>query len=204
MPFPSLPHRLLRAIHTAALALLLLAQAPVQATPLMDLFPEDILPMAQQLKPELHLNANQQILWRQTEQKTQSLVRQRQLRRDQLQAETARNMSRPGFELRDLGRAVDQESALADNDNRQLRELWLTVADALDDTQRQAVQSFIADRLQRVAEHGGSNAREKSDGARMGGKRSMGGGMGGGGGGADMGGSGSAGGMGNMGGSGQF
>ena len=177
-------------LRAAALSLSMLALTPLSAhaTPLMDLFPEDIISTVQQLKPELQLNPNQQILWRQTEQKTLAIVRQHQLRRDRLQAETARNMSKPGFELRELGRAVDQESALSEEDNRQLRELWLTVADALDDTQRQAVQSFIADRLQRVAEHGGG-APDKSDGGRTGGKRGGGSGMGGSGGGMGGGGS---------------
>lgn len=170
-------------LHLATLALSLLALTPAHATPLMDVFPEDIIPMAQQLKPELHLNPNQQTLWRQTEQKTLTIVRQLQLRRERLQAETASNMRRPDFELRDLGRAVEQEAALSENDSRQLRELWLTVADALDDSQRQAVQAFIADRLQRAAEHGGGGAPEKS-GGRMGGKR---GGAGGGGSGSGMG-----------------
>ncbi|ASU40452.1 hypothetical protein hmeg3_20555 [Herbaspirillum sp. meg3] len=181
-------------LQAAALSLSLLALTPMpaQATPLMDLFPEDIINTVQQLKPDLNLNPNQQILWRQTEQKTLAIVRQHQLRRDRLQAETARNMSKPGFELRDLGRAVEQESALSEEDNRQLRELWLTVADALDDTQRQAVQTFIADRLQRAAEHGGS-APEKGEGGRMGGKR--------GGGGSSSGGMGGSSGMGGMGGS---
>ncbi|WP_050477328.1 hypothetical protein [Herbaspirillum rhizosphaerae] len=181
MKHPFFPYRFSHCLHATALALSLLSLTPLpaHATPLMDLFPEDIISTVQQLKPELNLNPNQQILWRQTEQKTQAIVRRHQLRRDRLQAETARNMSKPGFELRELGRAVDQESALSEEDSRQLRELWLTVADALDDTQRQAVQSFIADRLQRVAEHGGG-APEKSEGGRMGGKRGgAGGGMGG-------------------------
>ena len=176
-------------LRAAALSLSLLTLTPLsaRATPLMDLFPEDIISTVQQLKPELNLNPNQQILWRQTEQKTLVIVRQHQLRRDRLQAETAHNMSKPGFELRELGRAVEQESTLSEDDNRQLRELWLTVADALDDTQRQAVQSFIADRLQRAAEHGGG-APEKIEGGRMGGKRGGGSGMGGSGGMSGMGG----------------
>ena len=175
MKLPSLS----RALYPAALSLMLLAQLPARATPLMDVLPEDILPTLQQLKPDLHLNPNQQILWQQTEQKTQALVRQRQLRRDQLQAETARNLARPDFDLRELGRATEQEAARADNDSRQLRELWLTMADALDDTQRQTAQAFIADRMQRAAEHGGGTRDKPESSGRMGGKRGGGGGMGG-------------------------
>ncbi|EJL86754.1 hypothetical protein PMI16_03139 [Herbaspirillum sp. CF444] len=198
MKHPVFLHRFTYCLRAATLILSLLTLMPLsaRATPLMDLFPEDIISTAQQLKPELNLNPNQQILWRQTEQKTLAIVRQHQLRRDRLQTETARNMSKPGFELRDLGRAVDQESALSEEDSRQLRELWLTVADALDDTQRQAVQAFIADRLQRAAEHGGGSP-EKSGGGRAGGKR----GGGSGGSGAGMGGG--SGGMSGMGGGGE-
>src|SRR5450830_476175 len=167
-----------RPLLTALFSLTFLGSA--QAAPLMDLLAQDILPMAGQLKGDLHLNPNQQTLWQQTEQKTRVIVNQRQRRREQLQGSTFDNLAKPDFDLRSLANATDAEAALSDNENRQLRELWLTVNDALDDTQRQTARAFIADRMMREESHGSSSkSAGKSDSSgRQRGGRGMGGGMG--------------------------
>lgn len=170
-----------RPLLTALFSLTLLGSA--QAAPLMDVLGQDILPMMEQLKGDLHLNPNQQTLWQQTEQKTRMIVNQRQRRREQLQGGTFDNLAKPDFDLRTLGSAIEAEAALSENENRQLRELWLTVNDALDDTQRQTARAFIADRMMREESHGGTGKSPgKSDSSsgrqRGGGSHGMGGGMG--------------------------
>ncbi|WP_050461850.1 hypothetical protein [Herbaspirillum autotrophicum] len=168
-----------RPLLTALLSLTLLGSA--QAAPLMDLLAQDILPMAGQLKGDLHLNPNQQILWQQTEQKTRVIVNQRQRRREQLQGATFDNLAKPDFDLRTLGSAVEAEATLSDSENHQLRELWLTVNDALDDTQRQTARAFIADRMMREESHGSagkSAGKSDSSSGRQRGSHGMGGGMG--------------------------
>jgi uncharacterized membrane protein YgcG len=186
---PRLPLSLSRLLLGAMLALSLSSTA--QAIAIMDIEPGDILPMVAQLKDDLHLNPNQQILWQQTAQRTRTLVRQRQVRREQLQAMSAEQVARPNMEFTDLAKAVAREAQLSEEENRQLRDLWLTVADALDDKQRAMAQSFIADRMQRISERSSS----KSDSGGMGPKGGGMGGMGGGG----MGGSSGMGGMGGSG-----
>jgi uncharacterized membrane protein YgcG len=185
---PRLPLALSRLLLGAMFALGLSGTA--HAIAIMDIEPGDILPMVAQLKEDLHLNPNQQILWQQTAQRTRILVRQRQVRREQLQAMSAEQVARPNMEFTDLAKAVARESQLSEEENRQLRDLWLTVADALDDKQRNIAQSFIADRMQRAPERSSG----KSDSGGMGPKGGM-GGMGGGG----MGGSSGMGGMGGSG-----
>jgi uncharacterized membrane protein YgcG len=186
---PRLPLSLSRLLLGTMLALSLSSTA--QAIAIMDIEPGDILPMVAQLKDDLHLNPNQQILWQQTAQRTRTLVRQRQVRREQLQAMSAEQVARPNMEFTDLAKAVAREAQLSEEENRQLRDLWLTVADALDDKQRAMAQSFIADRMQRISERSSS----KSDSGGMGPKGGGMGGMGGGG----MGGSSGMGGMGGSG-----
>jgi hypothetical protein len=91
-------------------------------------------------------------------------------------------MDDPTTELRDMAAWVDREADLSMQEDRQLRELWLTVNDALDDHQRQTVLAFLADELARVAEDRVHKA-EKSDGQTRGrgmGRSKQGGGMGGG------------------------
>jgi hypothetical protein len=59
---------------------------------------------------------------------------------------------------------VNGEADLSMLEDRQLRELWLTMNDALDDHQRQAILSFLADELVRVADQGRVQKAQKSDG----------------------------------------
>lgn len=93
----------------AALLALALHGAGAAAAPLMDLRAEDVLPMAAQLRTELALNANQLLLWQQSEARTRALLRERQTRRERLQAQAAQLSARPDAELRELGTAATRK-----------------------------------------------------------------------------------------------
>lgn len=133
----------------AALALILHAGAAA-ASPLMDLRADDLLAMAPELRKALALNANQQLLWQQSEQRTRALLRERQGRRERLQAQAAALANNPGAELRELGTAADAEAQASAREDKALREQWLLLNDALDDRQRAVVLRFLADQLERV------------------------------------------------------
>ncbi|HWZ48250.1 MAG TPA: hypothetical protein VNX00_08550, partial [Herbaspirillum sp.] len=158
------------------------------ATQVMDFRGEDVIPMAEELKPTLKLDANQETLWRNVEAKTRVIVREQQRRTQQLQASANQQMANPNVELRDLTPAIESDAALSSSENKQLRELWLTMNDALDDEQRQKVRLYIADRLQRASfpvSNSNSMKPKSSDGSsgrqgRGGMSGGMGGGMGGG------------------------
>lgn len=157
--------------------------APAFALPLMEMKAEDYLPMAAELKKSLNLNANQQTLWSQTESKTRNLLRARKERRDRLQAATLAGAQAANVELRDLAKALDEETAASASEEKLLREWWLTVNDALTESQRQTVAQTLAEQLQRVPESGGGRPERREEGGehRGGGKGGR-GGMGGGGG----------------------
>ena len=133
----------------AALALILHAGAAA-ASPLMDLRADDLLAMVPELRKALALNANQQLLWQQSEQRTRALLRERQGRRERLQTQAAALARDPGAELRTLGTAADAESEASAREDKALREQWLLLNDALDDGQRAVVLRFLADQLERV------------------------------------------------------
>lgn len=169
------------------------AALTASAVPIADMRLQDLLPMAPDFKTELKLNANQQILWQQVESKTRQLLRERQSRRERLQASVQQALASPGLELRDLVGGMDNESTVSLAEEKQVREWWLSVNDALDEKQRQAVAMFIAGQMARVmdggAPHGESRGRDGGEpgGRKGGGKGGMGGmGVGMGSGGASM------------------
>lgn len=149
--------------------------ASAWALPAMEMRAEDYLPMAAELKKSLNLNSNQQILWQQTENKTRNLLRERQSRREQMQAALQDGLKGPNVELRELAKAVEMEAATAANEEKLLREWWLTVNDALSEGQRQTVVQLVAEQLLRVPEHGGAGGagprREEGGEGRHGGGR---------------------------------
>lgn len=168
-----------------ALALVLgTAAATASAMPIAEMRLQDLLPMAPDFKTELKLNANQQILWQQVESKTRQLLRERQSRRERLQAGVQQALASPNLELRDLLAGMDNESTVSLAEEKQVRAWWLSVNDALDERQRQAVAVFIAGQLARVmdggAPHGASRPREGGEpgGRKGGGKGGMGASMG--------------------------
>ena len=54
------------------------------------------------------------------------------------------------LELRDLAGGLDNEGTLSLAEDKQVREWWLSVNDALDERQRQMVAQFIAGQMARV------------------------------------------------------
>lgn len=153
------------------------------AVPVLDMHAEDFLPMAADLKKALNLNANQQVLWQQTESKTRNLLRERKIRRDRLQAATQAGTQGANVELRDLTKAIDDETSSAAAEEKLLREWWLTVNDALNESQRQIVVQQVGEHLLRVPDNGGGGGhgaeRKEEGGERRGGGRKGGGGPGG-------------------------
>ncbi|MTV38972.1 hypothetical protein [Duganella radicis] len=175
----SLPLRRL----SAALALSALL-SPAFALPVTEMRAEDYLPMAAELKKSLNLNANQQTLWSQTESRTRKLLSERKARRERLQAATLAGTQGANVELRDLGKAMDEETNISAAEEKQLREWWLTVNDALTEGQRQTVVRLVGEQLQRVQDNGGGGRPERKEeggGEHRGGKGGGRGGMGGGG-----------------------
>ncbi|MGJ7915179.1 hypothetical protein ACI48D_06825 [Massilia sp. LXY-6] len=160
-----MPVRLTRA---CLLAFALGTAGPILAVPLMDMRAEDLVPMASEFKKALNLNANQQTLWQQVESRSRTVLRERQHRRDALQERAKALLARPDVELRELSALVGAESAATTQEDKQLRELWLGLNDALDDTQRRQVATLVNEQLMRVVpegrpagEHGGGRGSER-------------------------------------------
>lgn len=164
----------------AALVAALLVAGTAAALPMADMRAQDLLMMAPALKESLKLNANQQTLWRQIEGRTRALLRERQSRTEKMQAATLQALQGRDVELRALAGALDAENAAEAAEEKQLREWWLAMHDALDDDQRRAVGVFLAEQLQRQPEGpGGGMPRGEGGGHRDGpGGGGMGGGMG--------------------------
>ena len=163
------------------------ATVPAFAVPLMDMRAEDLLFMSADVKKSLNLTPNQQTLWNQMEGRSRSTLRERQRRREALQEQAKAMVAKPDVELRDLNKAVEAEAATTATEDKQLREAWLEVNDALDDKQRAQVATFVGEQLMRVVpdghpggERGGEHGGQRERGGHMGGHGR--GGMGGGGG----------------------
>ena len=169
------------AVRRLGLAFLLGTTAlTASAVPIAEMRLEDLLPMAPDFRMELKLNANQTTLWQQVEGKTRQLLRERKVRRERLQAAVTQGLQTPRLELRDLLAGLDTESTQGLAEEKQLREWWLSVNDALDEQQRQAVAQFIAGQMARVmdaaAPHNESRGAPPGEhGGRKGGKGGMGG-----------------------------
>jgi hypothetical protein len=176
------------------LALAVGSAAPSFAVPLMDLHAEDLLPMASEFKKMMNLNANQQTLWNQVESRSRAVLRERLHRREALQDKAKALLGKPDVELRELNALVEAESATSSAEDRQLRELWLGVNDALDDKQRVQMATFMSEQLMRVVPEGrpagGGGPGGREGGGRPGGGHGRGGpgGMGSGGGSINIGG----------------
>lgn len=175
-PLPSSLRRLGAALALSALL------SPAFAVPVTDMRAEDYLPMAAELKKSLNLNANQQTLWAQTESRTRKLLGERKARRERLQAAALAGAQNANAELRELGTAMDEETTTSAAEEKQLREWWLSVNDALTEAQRQSVLRLLGEQLLRVQDNGGGAHPERKEegGEHRGGKGGR-GGMGGGG-----------------------
>ena len=146
------------------------------ALPAFDVQADVLMAQSDDLKQALKLNANQQILWRSTESKMRAILDERRRRRERLQDALKDGTAKSGAELRDLARLYDSEADASYREDKQLRELFLTVNDALDDTQRQTVLAALNDQLQRIPDKGcGSRDGEQPHNRGMGRQRGAGG-----------------------------
>lgn len=195
--FPFQPFRFLalpRSLAALGAAIVLAAPlAPARATPVMEMRAEDLMPLSDELKKSLNLSPNQMTLWQQTEGKTRQLLRDRKARRERLQAATKAGVDGKNVELRDLVGAVDAETASSAAEEKLMREWWLTVNDALTESQRLVVVQQLGEQLLRVQDSGarpgaGEPRREGGEQHRNGGGRrgGMNGGVNGGPGGASI------------------
>jgi uncharacterized membrane protein YgcG len=180
-----------RFFRTCLFALALGGAVPSFAVPLMDMRAEDLVPMASQFKQSLNLDANQQTLFGQVEGRSRAILRERTHRREASQEQAKAILAKPDVELRDLNKLVEAENAASAAEDKQLRELWLGLNDALTDKQRAQVATLLNEQLLRVVPEGRPSGE---CGSGEGGNRGMGGrgGHRGGMGGANMGGPGGA------------
>lgn len=151
----------MRMLSKIAAAVLCTLAFSAQALPLMDMKAEDLMPMVSEFKKALNLTPNQQTLWQQTESKTRNLLRDRQARREHLQAAAKTGLEAPNVELRDLVGAVDAETATSAAEEKQIRAWWLEVNDALSDAQRKQVAQIITEQLLRVPDSGRGGGESK-------------------------------------------
>ncbi|MGZ5200768.1 MAG: hypothetical protein ACXWC4_13430 [Telluria sp.] len=172
-----------RAVHAVVLAVALSGSTAAMAIPLMEMRAEDMLPMIFELRAQLHLNANQQTLWQQVEGKSRAILRERVDRRARMQEQAKAMLEKKDVELRNLNALIEAEAGMSAAEDKQLREMWLSVNDALDDGQRRQVAIFASEQMQRV-EHPDSprgaapaGAGEGGRGGHRGGGRMGGGGM---------------------------
>lgn len=154
----------MKLIRTARAAWLLLAMAvaPAFAVPVMDMRAEDLVPMAAEFRQSLNLNANQQTLWAKVESQSKALLRERKARRERLQEATRQGLQAQNVELRDLQKALEDEQATTAQEDRQLREWWLGINDALNDSQREAAAKFLLDQLIRMEDGPGGHTERPS------------------------------------------
>lgn len=123
---------------------------PAFAVDVMELRAEQLLFAANDLKTSLALSQNQQTLWQQASGKASTLLRARTKRRGALQTALKNRLADGKTDMRELGTALDAETDASALEDKQLRELWLVVADGLTDQQRVAVNQLLLSQLERV------------------------------------------------------
>ncbi len=176
-----------------AFAAALLCSLPAaKAIPISDWRAEDLLMQAPEIRKELALNENQRLLWEQSERKTRSILRARKERREALDAAAKALAASDSGDLRTLSAPFDADAAATQSEDLALRETWLTMNDALDDTQRAKVLAHVRSTLERQPSGPGGEGRTERGSRPEGGGRGR--GPGGGGGGMPGGGSASGGG----------
>lgn len=145
---------------SAMLVTAALPPSPALAAKVMEIDADNLVRGAGFMKDTLGLTPNQQTLWQQVASKSAGLLRARQTRREKLQASLKAQLQNPARELRNLSGAIEAEVAATAKENTELRELWLTVNDALNDQQRLTVNQFLVSQLDRV------DAPERAPGAK--------------------------------------
>jgi hypothetical protein len=134
---------------TFALAAFLCTQSLAYAVPVTDWRADELLMQAPELKKELGLTDNQNLLWEQSMRKTRAILRLRKERRDELDAAARKLAAEPVVELRTLARALADDAASVHDEDKELREIWFTMNDALDDRQRALVLARFRSMLER-------------------------------------------------------
>ena len=172
MSIQFLRHRIKSILLTLSLMLSSAATMPAMAIPVADFRAEDALSILTEFKKNVNLNPNQQLLWQQTESKIRNILRIRELSRWAIQNAVKASLEKKNTELRDLTKSMDQDEVISLQENQQLRELWLTMYDALDDKQRDMVVDLLMDQLNRVEDqtkdHGSRSDLPKASGGRRG------------------------------------
>jgi len=138
-----------------ALAAAFSIQPLAHAVPVTDWRADELLMQAADIKKELGLNDNQNLLWDQSMRKTRAILRLRKERRDELDAAARRLAAEPEAELRALGRTLADDAAAVHDEEKELREVWFTMNDALDDKQRALVLARVKSMLERQPSGGG-------------------------------------------------
>lgn len=153
---------------TFALASAFLCIQPLaHAVPVTDWRADELLLQAPGIKKELGLTDNQSLLWEQSMRKTRALLRLRKERRDELDAAARRTVGEPGAELRTLAAALQDDVAAVHDEDKELREIWFTMNDALDDRQRGLVLARFRSLLERQpAEPGKGEGRPERGGGK--------------------------------------
>lgn len=152
------------------------------AATLFDAPSAEMLRQAGAIRQQLKLQNNQAMLWLEAEAATHAMLRERQARRERLQAELGAALATP-VPLRDLAQKIAAEEDLSLLETRKNRELWLDVEAALDDANRQEFRAAMRQQLEKPEdsraarkEGDGGPAREAPRESR-GGRRGQGGGM---------------------------
>lgn len=131
-----------------ALAALFCASPLAQAVPITDWRTDDLMMQAAEARKELGLHENQNLLWEQSVRKTRAILRTRKERRELVDATARKAAVDPAAGLRQLAAPLDEDAALSQIEDRQLRETWLTLNDALDDRQRAVVLGRVRSMLE--------------------------------------------------------
>ena len=144
------------------------------AVPVTDWRADELLMQAPEIKTELGLTDNQNLLWEQSMRNTRSILRLRKERRDELDAAARKLAAEPTAEPRTLARALADDAASVHDEDKELREIWFTMNDALDDRQRALVLARVRSMLERQPPGPGEGRPERS-GKPEGGERGRGG-----------------------------
>jgi hypothetical protein len=164
----------------ALAAAVLCTHSLTYAVPIADWRADELLTQAPELKKELGLNDNQNLLWEQSMRKTRAILRLRKERRDELDAASRKLAGEPAAEPRSLARLLADDAASVHDEDKELREIWFTMNDALDDRQRALVLARFRSMLERQPPGPGGERGEGRPGrGNSGGGKPEGGGRGG-------------------------
>ncbi|VXB17513.1 hypothetical protein [Massilia sp. 9I] len=157
----------------ALAAAFLCTQSLAYAVPVTDWRADELLMQAPEIKKELGLTDNQNLLWEQSLRKTRAILRLRKERRDELDAASRKLAAEPGVEIRTLAAALADDAASVHDEDKELREIWFTMNDALDDRQRALVLVRFRSMLERQPPGPGEGRPErgsKPEGGERGGR----------------------------------